>query len=327
MARLLMRALERAGHTPELASRLRTRDGTGDPVLQNELAEKASEEASALVERMRASPPDVWFTYHCYYKAPDLVGPQVCSALQTPYVIAEASRAKKRLVGPWAHFAKRAEAAIDTATIVFSMSSEDRVALDAGRLAGQRIYDLPPFLEIGPEPQRKPGSTLRLLCVGMMRGGAKLRSYQALAAALAHLDGDWRLSVVGDGEKRADVEALFAEFSGNVTFLGMIDNEVGLRKIYAESDVFVWPGIEEAYGMVYLEAQAAGLPVVAEDHPGPANVLGPGCARTPVGDPEAFANAIRAVIGNGREARRYVRERHSLDSAATILRTALAELA
>ena len=40
--------------------------------------------------------PDLWFTYHLYYKAPDWLGPRVAEALSIPYVVAEASVAGTR---------------------------------------------------------------------------------------------------------------------------------------------------------------------------------------------------------------------------------------
>ena len=36
-----------------------------------------------------------------------------------------------------------------------------------------------------------------------------------------------------------------------------------LPALYAGADLYLWPAINEAYGMAFLEAQAAGLPVVA----------------------------------------------------------------
>src|SRR3546814_1683340 len=51
----------------------------------------------ALPARQR---PQLWFTYHLYYKAPDWIGPKVARALRIPYVVAEASVAYKRASGP-----------------------------------------------------------------------------------------------------------------------------------------------------------------------------------------------------------------------------------
>ena len=41
---------------------------------------------------------DLWFTYHCYYRKPDWLGPIVTRALGIPYVIAEASHEKEEIL-------------------------------------------------------------------------------------------------------------------------------------------------------------------------------------------------------------------------------------
>ena len=116
MARLLMAALSQAGHRVELAHRLRSRDGTGDPARQAEIAAMGRRAAEDLIRRYRARPaaerPEAWFTYHLYYKAPDWLGPSVADALGIPYLVAEASHAAKRATGPWAMGHEAAAAAI-----------------------------------------------------------------------------------------------------------------------------------------------------------------------------------------------------------------------
>ena len=86
-----------------------------------------------------------------------------------------------------------------------------------------------------------------------------------------------------------------------------------------------WPAIREAYGMAMLEAQAAGLPVVAGDVGGVSDIVRDGQTGmlTPAGDAAAFAQALRALIGNparrsafGAEARRITAEQHSITVAA-----------
>jgi hypothetical protein len=88
VCRNLIRALQDAGHRVELASRLQSRDGRGDPARQSALRQQGDEEAARLVggyrSRTREERPDLWFTYHLYYKAPDWIGPKVASALSIP---------------------------------------------------------------------------------------------------------------------------------------------------------------------------------------------------------------------------------------------------
>jgi glycosyltransferase involved in cell wall biosynthesis len=110
---------------------------------------------------------------------------------------------------------------------------------------------------------RIPADRPWLLAVAMMREGDKLASYRVLAAALSRLKRPaWRLLVAGDGRARRDVRRAFAPVKDRVHWLGALP-EARLRRVYFASDVFVWPAINEAIGMAILEAQAAGLPVVA----------------------------------------------------------------
>ena len=103
VAGLLMDALERVAEHIELVSTFRSFDGDGDRARQEALRGQGEALAQRLVAGWRAAPaalrPDLWFTYHVYYKAPDWLGPAVSAALGIPYVIAEASYAEKRAGG------------------------------------------------------------------------------------------------------------------------------------------------------------------------------------------------------------------------------------
>lgn len=66
------------------------------------------------------------------------------------------------------------------------------------------------------------------------------------------------LVVVGDGELRS---ALSAEFGDTAQFAGRAADEQ-LRRLYAEARALIFPGVED-FGIVPLEAQAAGTPVIA----------------------------------------------------------------
>ncbi len=319
MARLMMQAIARAEYQVFLVSDWRTYDGKGDADLQQKMLAEAEWEIDRIKNLYSANPPNLWFTYHCYYKAPDLIGPAIADHFKIPYVIAEGSRAKKRIGGPWNAFACAAEAAIDAADALLAMTDHDRFALERDRVDGQKIIDLPPFADLSEFAQPKePNDTgkLRLLTVAMMRSGAKMKSYERLAAALAHISKPVDHIIVGDGPMRQKVEALFP----NANFKGALQLDA-LAAEYAGADVFVWPGVEEAYGMVYLEAQASGLPVVAEDHPGPRSVVASNLV--PPCDPVAFAGAIE---GPHHDPRPYMTEHHSIDRAALNLRETLGGL-
>lgn len=340
IARLMMRALDRAGWAPRLASRFRAHQRAGNPAAQDMLFQEAERIADGLIRRFRAEGrPKLWFTYHCYYKAPDLIGPHVARALSIPYVVAEGYRAKKRLTGPYARFGRAAEEALDAARIIFHLSHRGLDALLRDRTEGQQIIHLPPFTALGEEPAPKPAPNpaaegpLRLLAVAMMRPGDKLASFRALAAALGRLPGDWRLDVIGDGEARVETEAFFVAFGDRVRFLGRIDDRDALRAAYEAAEIFVWPGVNEAFGMVYLEAQAAGTVSVAEDREGVREVVAPMGRLAPPEDPEAFAAALAGLAADraglaaaGAEARDWMKTNHGVNAASARLDMALGSL-
>jgi len=109
-----------------------------------------------------------------------------------------------------------------------------------------------------------------------MRHGDKLASYRLLAAALADLlDLPWSLDIVGDGAARAGVESALEPLGTRIRYRGELD-EAAIAAALAEADLFVWPAVNEAFGMALLEAQASGLPVVAGASGGVAGIVASG---------------------------------------------------
>jgi phosphatidylinositol alpha-1,6-mannosyltransferase len=87
-----------------------------------------------------------------------------------------------------------------------------------------------------------------------------------LIDVLPELPSNVRAVSIGDGQDRARLEALAATQKSRITFLGAIDDQTR-DEWYAAADIFVFPvrteGDDlEGYGIVCLEASAAGLPVI-----------------------------------------------------------------
>lgn len=353
MARSLVAALELCGHDVFTASRFVSRNGDGDPVQQQRLKDAGRDHADGLIGEFSGLPeddrPDAWLTYHLYHKAPDWLGPAVSKALDIPYFIAEASHAPKRAGGPWDIGYRAAAAAIADADGIIGLSSLDAQCVLPLLSDPARYHRLKPFTEVAPFAAAADAAAVHrarldetfglapdtplLLAVGMMRDGDKLASYRVLAEALGRLtDHVWQLLIVGDGPARDNVEHAFASFTDGdagriVRFAGAAEAE-DLAGFYAAADILVWPAVNEAYGLALLEAQAAGTPVVAGRTGGVPDIVRDGVTGmlTPVGDADAFADAVTGLLDDpdrratlGDRARHLSAAEHSLSGAARAL--------
>jgi glycosyltransferase involved in cell wall biosynthesis len=353
----LLRALRVRGHDTFVASRFRSFEGRGDARRQARLADIGRRLGDRLAHRLSRVErrPDVWFTYHLYHKAPDWLGPTVSRALDIPYVVAEASVAPKQRQGKWAMGYWESVAAITSAAATIFFNPVDFAGVETLRGPARDDEYVPPFLDLaglaGCPPTSAgeptgPKERLRLITVAMMRPGAKLASYRLLADALARIAPpnreravpDWELVVVGDGTARGDVEAAFAGFApSQIRFIGFAPPAEVAAWLRA-SDLYVWPAIDEAFGMAFIEAQACGLPVIAGNGGGVASVVA--ANRTgllvPLGDPVSFAHAIEALMTDrarrqqmAADAVAYALSEHDLPAAAArieaVLRRAIAE--
>ena len=317
MARSLTALLASLGHEVETACRLRSYDRAGNALRQERLGRLGMRLAGRLGQRYAGRPagarPGCWFTYHLYHKAPDWLGPAVARQLGIPYVVAEASIARKQAHGPWHVGYEASRRAIAAADLVLALTRQDRDGLLAAGVAADRVLPFPPFVDTAPLRAAAAGRAAArtrlatahgldpalpwLLAVAMMRADVKRTSYALLAQAMARLTGQgWQLLLVGDGEARAAIAADFAALP-RVRILGQV-SAAALPELYAAADLYVWPACSEAYGMAMLEAQAAGTPVVAGAEGGVPDIIAPdetGLLVTPR-DPAALAAAVAALL-------------------------------
>jgi glycosyltransferase involved in cell wall biosynthesis len=310
MARALFHALQRTGHQVDLVCRFRSYDA-GDQRRQIRLKRLGDRFVRRLIRRF-ASPhsrPDLWFTYHLYHKAPDWIGPAVTRQLGIPYVLAEASFAPKQAKGEWqlGHWAV-AEALGNTA-LLFALNPADTPCVLPLLPSPDRLIALLPFIEYhsvretrnwrlhfaacGADP-----TVPWLVTTAMMRNDQKLISYRALASALERIgDRPWHLFVAGSGPAQMEVQKAFAAVGGRVCWMGLL-TEDELRRLYSACDLYVWPAIKEAWSMALLEAQAAGLPVVAGRSGAVDSVVAEGETGllVPAGDAAALAGALSRLL-------------------------------
>jgi glycosyltransferase involved in cell wall biosynthesis len=333
MSALLTRALDAAGFDVARPKLPRTYDGKGDAETQRAARAASKQAADELLRayRDRAEPrPDLWFSYHVYYKSPDWIGPAVTQALGIPYVVAEGSHAPKRAGGLWAMGHEGATAALGAADRLFALTEFDRFCLDT--LAPGRVRDLKPFIDVAglPAAQHEARERVHLVAVAMMRNERKRASYALLADALRLLsDMQLALTIAGDGPFRGEIERMFAPAASahGIEFVGALPAE-RVGALLASGDIFVWPGLGEAYGLAFLEAQAVGLPVAACRDRGVPDATREGVTTllSAPGDVAGYAANVRRLATDanlrselGANARAFVHEERSVEAAAKTL--------
>ena len=137
----------------------------------------------------------------------------------------------------------------------------------------------------------------RVITVANLRPEKNHETLIAAAAALAASCPELRYQIVGDGSRRAELEALARAHGvdGIVEFLGERDD---IPALLAAADVFVLPSRSEAFPNGAIEAMASGLPVVASGVGGLCDLIDSG--RTgllvPPADPEALADALESLV-------------------------------
>lgn len=146
-----------------------------------------------------------------------------------------------------------------------------------------------------------------------------------------------RYIIVGDGNDRERLENIAARLGlgASVEFRGRLSNET-LHRIYLEADLFVLPSKKEGFGIVFLEAMAYGLSVVAAAAAGALDVVEDGVTGllVPPDDNEALSTAILSLLENpekrialGTTGPRVVREKFTFGHFSTRWQRWLASIA
>lgn len=227
----------------------------------------------------------------------------------------------------------------------FATHAEDRALTVASSVFAESTYTLrlldgktkPNALLLGPPgvdaDSFHPSSSLPLsgaiICVGRLQDPRKnvrllLQAYAILSEVLSPPP----LYLVGRGGiTPADRQYLHdVGIADRVTVFRDVPMEQ-LSDLYRTSSLFVLPSNEEGLGIVILEAMACGLPVISTDCGGPATAIIPGETGllTPVGDADALADAMCALLQNpaqrakmGAAGRRRIEEHFSIEHAGRV---------
>ncbi len=234
-------------------------------------------ERSRLINTLKSFPPDLWLSYHTYYKAPDLLGPTCSARLHAPYAVFQgiySTKRRKRLKTLPGFLLNRR--ALMAAQVVFTNKKTDELNLKRllpeervkyiapGLIPDQFNFDL--VARRALKEQWHVGERRVVMTTAMLRPGVKTSGVLNVIDSCMDLrkrGHDILLIIIGDGANRSMIEQQGREkLADNILFLGKIPRHE-LYRYYSAADVFAFPGIQESLGMVYLEAQSAGLPVVA----------------------------------------------------------------
>jgi glycosyltransferase involved in cell wall biosynthesis len=213
--------------------------------------------------------------------------------------------------------------------MVFCYTEEDRKRLrEVGVSAPVEVVpngiDTSRFTPDGPVHESVPDGSPAILFVGRLVEGKRPGDAIAILAQLRETHPDARLVVCGDGPLRGALTDKVAKsgLGKSVDFLGHIPYKE-MPRVYRSADALVLPSRAEGLPRTVLEALASGIPTVVSDLEQVAPVV-EGVGRTvPVGDIDAFADALRGVLdGTDRAPREAVVEDH--DWASTVARTTAA---
>jgi sugar transferase (PEP-CTERM/EpsH1 system associated) len=209
----------------------------------------------------------------------------------------------------------------------------DRVGIAAGRIS--QVYngvDADRFHVVAGAPRRPAGcpfDDLGLFLVGTVGRMQQVKAQTLLAEAFVQalrgspgLAGRLRLVLVGDGPLRLQAKAVL-DGAGFGHLAWLPGERADVPEVMRGLDLFVLPSLAEGISNTILEAMASGLPVVATDVGGNAELVRDGHSGlvVPSGDPAPLAHAIIALatdpdraVAMGRAGRAEVERRFSLQA-------------
>jgi phosphatidylinositol alpha-1,6-mannosyltransferase len=196
---------------------------------------------------------------------------------------------------------------LSAAALVTSVSRYTRRRLLAwANVAPDRVRVLPNSVDIGPHPMRSDlaarygleGRRI-VLTVGRLSASERYKGHDRVIAALPGVLAcipDAAYLIVGSGDDRPRLARLAQEagVADRVVFAGQVP-EAELADHFALAHVFAMPSTGEGFGIVYLEAAASGLPVIAGNRDGSVDALADGRVGRLV-DPLAVGEIEAAVI-------------------------------
>lgn len=148
--------------------------------------------------------------------------------------------------------------------------------------------------------ERTPKDDFTFISVGNL---VKIKGFDQLLEAFAEAfkaDNAVKLSIVGDGPELENLQNTVTRLNlnGKVSLLRTIGRN-RIKSFYQEGDAFVLASNSETFGVVFIEAMATGLPVIATSCGGPNDIVTENAGYLiPVDDRQALVSALQAMRNN-----------------------------
>jgi glycosyltransferase involved in cell wall biosynthesis len=167
----------------------------------------------------------------------------------------------------------------------------------------RRIFVLPNSIDLNEFSsirQNKALSLQKTIILGSVGRIEKSKGLNYLLLAIVKILKRYpntKLEIVGDGSALEDLKALSKKLkiSNSVKFFGKLANPI---PAYSRMSIFILPSILEGFGIVLLEAMAAGIPVIASNVDGIKEVVvdGESGILVPPKNSDAIADAVFKII-------------------------------
>jgi glycosyltransferase involved in cell wall biosynthesis len=149
------------------------------------------------------------------------------------------------------------------------------------------------------------GATADAVVIVMPSRFERWKGHPELLHAAAHLEGNWMLWIAGAGQRphereyEAEIRGMVAQkgLANRVQFLG---ERTDVPDLLGAADIHCQPNsAPEPFGMSFIEALHASLPVVTSDAGGAREIVTPACGvLVPPGDPEALRASLASLIAD-----------------------------
>ena len=200
---------------------------------------------------------------------------------------------------PWPawHWVAQRAAALAAESIVVPSASVAAAAHHQSGIPLDKLVVIPNAINMSDFDDIKPASAdTRPFPVTFLGRLDPVKDVPTLIDAVARLRGEVRLDVFGEGSDRGRIERAVADHhaAGLITLHGSVARPADALQ---RSGMLVLPSLAEGFGLVLIEAMAAGIPVIATDVAGIRDVVRPNVTGllVPAGDAGALAGAMQRM--------------------------------